>query len=300
LAPSVTLSIGALAERTGVSVDTLRAWEGRYGAIAPVRTQGGHRRYSENDVDRILWLVVRLEAGHRIGAAVADLRAVPGRDVEAQLRADVEAGKRLTERIVTASLEGDEARLEQAVQEAFVGLSFVAALELAIFPALAELGMLWANRAAGPAIAAEHLLTEATIRKLALTFSTTQQTEGPVCIIFCPPREHHTLGALALAVLLSLDGWRVVFLGANVPIPDVARLSAQRRAVAAIGVCTLPKVAHATRRDLAKRNEAGWVLTGPGTRAKHELPEGVELWGPGLLDARHAAGQRHATTASLG
>jgi len=40
------LSIGQLAERTGVSVETLRAWERRYGVLRPVRSRGGHRRYS--------------------------------------------------------------------------------------------------------------------------------------------------------------------------------------------------------------------------------------------------------------
>ena len=39
---------------TGVSEGTLRAWEARYGIIAPARTTGGHRIFSENDIDRVL------------------------------------------------------------------------------------------------------------------------------------------------------------------------------------------------------------------------------------------------------
>jgi len=57
------LSIGQLAERTGVSVETLRAWERRYGVLRPVRSRGGHRRYSAADVERVMWLINRLTSG---------------------------------------------------------------------------------------------------------------------------------------------------------------------------------------------------------------------------------------------
>src|SRR5918993_350259 len=48
------MSIGEVSRRTGVTVPTLRAWERRYGLLVPVRTAGGHRRYSDDDVRRVL------------------------------------------------------------------------------------------------------------------------------------------------------------------------------------------------------------------------------------------------------
>ena len=45
-----TMPIGEVARRTGVTVPTLRAWERRYGLLLPVRTAGGHRRYTDEDV----------------------------------------------------------------------------------------------------------------------------------------------------------------------------------------------------------------------------------------------------------
>jgi len=67
------LSIGQLAERTGVSVETLRAWERRYGVLRPVRSRGGHRRYSAADVERVMWLINRLTSGERIAQAAGSL-----------------------------------------------------------------------------------------------------------------------------------------------------------------------------------------------------------------------------------
>jgi len=46
--------IRTVSKITGVSEGTLRAWEVRYGIITPARTPGGHRIFSDNDIDRVL------------------------------------------------------------------------------------------------------------------------------------------------------------------------------------------------------------------------------------------------------
>jgi CheY-like chemotaxis protein len=62
-------SITAVAEMTGLSPTTLRYWERAYGLIVPMRTEGGHRLYSEEDVARLKWLAARIEQGLQAGAA---------------------------------------------------------------------------------------------------------------------------------------------------------------------------------------------------------------------------------------
>ena len=70
------MAIGSLARRTGVPVDTLRAWERRYGVLRPTRTDGGQRRYGNEDVERVLWLAARVAEGQRISDAVAALQGM--------------------------------------------------------------------------------------------------------------------------------------------------------------------------------------------------------------------------------
>jgi DNA-binding transcriptional MerR regulator len=82
------LTIGDLADRTGVPTTTLRSWESRYGFPRPIRQSGGHRRYAESDVDAVLQLLRRRSEGMALGAAV---RAVspepyPTRSVFAEVR----------------------------------------------------------------------------------------------------------------------------------------------------------------------------------------------------------------------
>ncbi|HSK46968.1 MAG TPA: response regulator [Coriobacteriia bacterium] len=54
-------SINAVAENTGVPASTLRHWEKIYGVIKPTRTDGGHRLYSGEDVERIKWLKHKID-----------------------------------------------------------------------------------------------------------------------------------------------------------------------------------------------------------------------------------------------
>ncbi len=83
------LTIGTLAERTGLSPATLRMWEQRHGFPRPQRLESGHRRYLEADVEAVTRVVRRRDAGVRLDVAIADAlaQAAPGSpSVYAELR----------------------------------------------------------------------------------------------------------------------------------------------------------------------------------------------------------------------
>jgi len=83
-----TLTIGDLAHRTGVPISTLRSWEKRYGFPEPRRQPGGHRRYSDTDVDAVLDVLARRRGGLSLAAAVhrAEAPQVRSGSVFAELR----------------------------------------------------------------------------------------------------------------------------------------------------------------------------------------------------------------------
>jgi MerR family transcriptional regulator, light-induced transcriptional regulator len=64
------LTIGELAERTGVQPGTLRMWESRHGFPRAERLPSGHRRYPEGEVERVLEVVRRREEGLSLAAAI--------------------------------------------------------------------------------------------------------------------------------------------------------------------------------------------------------------------------------------
>ncbi|MEE2788494.1 MAG: MerR family transcriptional regulator, partial [Myxococcota bacterium] len=55
------LSIGEVARRSHMSTHTIRAWERRYNVITPLRSAGGTRRYSRDDVERLKLLKAAVE-----------------------------------------------------------------------------------------------------------------------------------------------------------------------------------------------------------------------------------------------
>ncbi len=67
-APTKLLSIGAISRETGIHVSTIRMWEARYGALTPVRTEGGARRYSSTDLERLRLIKQLLDRGHKPSA----------------------------------------------------------------------------------------------------------------------------------------------------------------------------------------------------------------------------------------
>src|SRR6187549_3042989 len=71
------LTIGAVAARTGLTVPVLRSWEQRHGFPRPARLDGGHRRYDEDDVARILRVVEARAAGRSLETAIALVQQGP-------------------------------------------------------------------------------------------------------------------------------------------------------------------------------------------------------------------------------
>lgn len=283
------MAIGSLALRTGVPVDTLRAWERRYGVLRPTRTPGGQRRYGVEDVERVLWLAARVSEGQRISDAVTALGALEHQhDPRLPAHGLTDA---LALRLAAAARQGDGPRVEMELDRAFAALPLVPAMEVVVFPALADLGRRWAD--GEPMVAAEHLLSAAAERRLAGRLSAARRPRGPIAIVACPSGERHAVGALCLAVLMAQDGWRISYLGADTPLGEADCIAQARRARAAIAVCTYPGSASAAAQTIAELPNARlWVLAGPDAPDPGQYP--LPVWGPSLGAARDAAAARAA------
>ena len=72
------MKIGDLATEAGVSVSTLRAWEGRYGLLRPARTEGGHRIYGDDDLRRIRATQALVADGATVASAARRVTQDPG------------------------------------------------------------------------------------------------------------------------------------------------------------------------------------------------------------------------------
>src|SRR5690349_4605735 len=114
------LNIAALSRRTGVAADTLRKWELRYGVLRPIRTSGGQRRYSEQDVQRVEWLRDRISEGWRIGEAA--------RVIEEATALALDEPTELRDALIAAVQESDAVGLASTLDQTFAVLPLDQAL----------------------------------------------------------------------------------------------------------------------------------------------------------------------------
>lgn len=261
-----TYNIKVVLNKTGIAADTLRAWERRYGLPVPQRTQGGHRLYSEYDIETIKWLLARQEEGLSISRAVdfwneqvasgldplagsvstafASSSAIPPAAPDstiATLRADW----------IRACQDFDEVAAEQTLNQAFSLFPVEAVCMDLIQKGMAEIGELWYENKLS--VQQEHFASSLAMRRIdALLSAAPAPTRKETILVGCPADEWHTFTPLLLSLLLRRRGYRVIYLGANVPASrftetvkdtkaDLVLLVAQQLVSAA----TLQNTAHA-------------------------------------------------------
>jgi len=238
-----TLNLKAVLQETGLKADTLRAWERRYGLPQPQRTSGGHRLYSQRDVETIKWLVARQQEGLRISQAVDLWHGLeaegqdPLRVVEfttpraAVLPVWLPEGDTIVElrqAWLSACTAFDERQVEEVLALAFALYPAEAACLELLQKGLAELGEGWYRGQV--TVQQEHFASEMAMRRLETLVAATPPPSRPERILIaCPPREEHTFSALLLALLLRRRGWDVLYLGANVPLARLEEAIAASR-----------------------------------------------------------------------
>ena len=205
--PDPLLNIAALSRRTGVASDTLRKWELRYGVLRPVRTAGGQRRYSEQDVQRVEWLRDRIRDGWRIGEAA--------RVIQEATTLALDEPAELRDALIAAVRDSDTVSLASTLDQTFAVLPLDQALTDVVTPALRWTGEAWQRGELS--VAQEHAITAKVRAHLAKLISAGQGGVHGVAVLACAPSERHDVGLLMLAVMLRADGWRVEFLGADTP-----------------------------------------------------------------------------------
>lgn len=222
--------IGAVARKTGLSVHTLRAWERRYSVVEPQRSGGGTRLYSTGDIARLRLLKRAIDLGHSIGQiASLDMEELRGLVREDQADGSrtfdlsgTEQDRLLVEEVLKAVELMDGPRVHNLLMRAVVQLSVRDMVEKVITPVLAQAGDLWAAGTICPAN--EHLLTVNVRRVLSwLLESVPTDESAPSLLVTTPVGHWHDLGAQIASVMAAVAGWRVIFLGPNLPAEDIVR-----------------------------------------------------------------------------
>jgi len=258
-------TINFVARQTGLSVQVIRVWEKRYGAVKPVRAENNRRLYSEEDVERLRLLSEATQAGHAIGqiatASLAELQRLvrdtpPPRASSGKTRAEAteEVASRLIENAIAIIADLDARAFRKLLDRAAVELGSPAVLQRFIAPLAERVGDLW--RAGDFTIAHEHFASTHITDFLA-TFARpyAENVLSPHLVLATPPGQLHELGAVIVAAAARSHGWRTTYLGAALPVEEIvgALRNIEPRA---LGLSIVyPPDDSALRRDLEKLRE---------------------------------------------
>lgn len=253
------LRIGELSRRTGVSPDTLRAWERRYGVLRPQRTSGGFRLYTPADETRIRDMRSLLDAGLAPAEAARRALEASGRGLRA---AAPPSGDPIAD--LREALEGFDAEAANlAIDRVSDALGLESLVSHVVMPYLRDLGDRWA--AGEVSVAQEHFASGVIRARLAERSRGWDEGSGRRALLACAPQEHHDLALLCFGLAMREHGWRVTMLGADTPVPVVAdaalRIGAEVVVIAASVRERFADHAEALRQLAAL---APLVLAGPG------------------------------------
>lgn len=264
-------NLKAVVMETGLKPPTIRAWERRYGLPQPQRTEGGHRQYSERDIETLKWLMARQAEGMSISHATELWRTLT-RQGEDPLETAVhtpaydarpasatplpELGSEIGElrrAWVDACLAFNRPAAEHALAQAFALFSPEKVATEVLQKGLAEVGLGWYK--GDVSVQQEHFASALSIQRLEMLIAAeAPPSRSERLLVASAQGDYHIFSPLLLTYLLRRRGWDVVYLGANVPAaeladtvaqvkPDMVILAAQLLHTAA----TIPEVA----RDLA-------------------------------------------------
>jgi MerR family transcriptional regulator, light-induced transcriptional regulator len=235
--------IRVVTRRTGVSAAALRAWERRYGAVTPNRTEGGQRLYSDEDIERLVLLRRAVAGGRNISqvaglsleeleslvegdramgpAGVLELEGRDGRSVEEAPEAPGSPGSfEFLDQAMKAARAMDPRELERTLTRGAMALGTNTLVDDVMVPLLRRIGLLWARGEMGPAT--EHM-TSSVVRRFLDWVLSLQSVEGraPSMVVGTTSGQVHEFGALLAAVAAATEGWRVMVLGADLPGEDI-------------------------------------------------------------------------------
>jgi len=222
----------------GVRVDTLRAWERRYGLLNPRRSAGGFRLYSNDDEAVVRAMQREIERGFPPSQA-AKLALAAGGPLEGRARgpasaqdpsdattapADLTHLEAIRTELYGAVLGFDGVRTHQLLDALFAQFTLNAVLRDVLLPCLRQIGEGWA--AGEVTIAEEHFASQLIRERLLGLTRDWDQGRGPRALLSCPADERHDIGLICFGLVLSRNGWRITFLGPDTPVAALSEAAA--------------------------------------------------------------------------
>jgi methanogenic corrinoid protein MtbC1 len=249
------------AELTGLTADTLRVWERRYGIVEPERSPGGYRLYDDVALRRLAAMKSLVDSGWSVRAAATRVLEDEAGGTPTP-PSPVPGGVADLEALSAAGRAFDPDALVAALDAGFAAGSFERVVDAWLMPSLERLGDDW--RDGELTVAGEHFVSAAVQRRLATIYESLPPPTGtPVVVVGLASGSRHELGVLCFAIAARREGLDVLYVGSDLPPEDWATTVRTRGARAVV-------IGVPSAEDVPRVRETIGVV-------RRESPE-VEVW----------------------
>ncbi|MFO7543537.1 MAG: MerR family transcriptional regulator [Thiobacillus sp.] len=260
------LPIASVERETGLSKDTLRVWERRYGFPTPERDTNGERLYAPSQVQRLTQIKRLMDHGHRPGKLLAlDDAALNALD---EARPSILAASNVPQLDPWMHLvkTHDSEALQRQFYREMAKRGLVGFVQDIIAPLITRVGEAWSRNELG--IFEEHLFSQHLEKMFRSVLANMSPRNGsPRVLLTTLSGEEHTMGLLMVEALMATEDVYPVLLGPQTPIDEIVR-AAQLKQVDA--VC------------LSFSSAYSLTLLAQGLRdLRQMLPAGIALWAGG-------------------
>jgi MerR family transcriptional regulator, light-induced transcriptional regulator len=223
-------TIKAICTQTGIRPVTLRAWERRHEVLTPYRSENRYRLYSDRDMAILRWLKQRVDSGISISSAASEIRTM-GKNggwpeiseptvLKKETAPDGTPPERYATRLYEALIAHKESSATDVMRDATAAFDLKTLCVKIFIPCLVDIGEAWFIGKIR--VTTEHFASSYIRgRLLSLMQNLPSRRSGAHILIGCAQNEQHEIGSLMLATLLREAGYRVEFLGPDLPAEDL-------------------------------------------------------------------------------
>jgi len=234
-------SIKDLEQLSGIKAHTIRIWEQRYSLLKPKRTATKIRYYSNDE----LKLVLNISLLNRYGYKISHIDKMTSKEMQEKIfslsQAEAQQDRTVND-LINCMIDLEIEQFESALDKCIASKGIEKTITTIVFPFLEKVGLLWQTNHINPA--QEHLVTNIIRQKLIMGIENAKSVfqVNKTILLFLPEGEYHELCLLFIHYILKSKGFKIFYLGADIPIKDVLYVANLKKP--SFLYCHLTSVAH--------------------------------------------------------
>jgi len=221
--PMSKYSMAQIVSLTGINSHTLRKWESRYDFLVPERTETNIRFYTDEQLKKLLNISILRNQGVKLSA----IGKMSDEEIEKKVTESLIESNQESEvkALVLSMINLDEQEFDKIIKSQIIKNGILTTFTEVIYPFLHKVGVLWGINKIMPA--QEHFVSNLIRQKIcsAIDLLPIAPKNAPKIILFLSEGENHEIGLLLANFIAKQLGWRVYYLGQNVPHDNIKTMA---------------------------------------------------------------------------